>query len=72
MAKKAKAILCDIEGNIVVRNMVVPFRYVKDDIVTHGGQDYRIMAIKRPDLADITLPAADKQDPQCRYIVKPV
>ena len=33
MAKKAKAILCDVEGNVIVRNLVVPDRLAVGEVV---------------------------------------
>ena len=73
MAKKAKAILCLVDGTLVARNKNMAKRMKEGEgLISHGGKNYEIVGIKRPDLADVSLGAADNKDPQVRYIVREV
>lgn len=73
MAKKAKAILNLVDGTLIARNVIMGSGRIKEgNTINVMGTDYQVLRLKRPDLADVSLPAADRLDPQCRYIVKAV
>ena len=73
MAKKARAILKLVDGTIITDNKILTGRFsVGDPHISHAGTDYEILRIQRPDLADRSAAAADRDDPKCRYIVRAV
>lgn len=73
MAKKPRAILKLVDGTIITDNKILTGRFkLGDPHINHAGQDYEILRIERPDLADPAADAADKDDPKCQYIVRPV